>query len=478
MTSPINDDLNSLDSLAALNAAAITADATSNGSGGDGFTLADIPFSSSAISLGNSYTATPSNTYAQMLNLAPTDTGWGVGTFNTYLATYQYPYKTFTNWSDFEQGFYTYVQQRATLQGVNITGMDQAALYKGFAQDFATVFGIQINSDGTLDGTTGDWSVLTQNSSSALFDESNPNNPFILAFNQFVNTMTPSDYPKSTLPSNTNFADMSSFMASFQTFLTTNTSTNPAVSTLALLQTGAAAINSTAPNQTAFDNVGTYEQIYNAYAKNPTPAGFSTFINAFYNNEIKLKGYFTPGDSATDFLNAAQNNDPLNVQLDEMPGSSISGTGSEALLVLNRVLELLIKLVQSLQNVGIVQAQRLTYYTNFQNAYTGMISEVPVFTAGQQLTRINPNGTTSQFASPIGKTGSKSTDAGNARNDINSAFNGLMTDNIRSLRDIQENNAKQLQSNINTTNDAVNQQTDMVSTFLQQLSTMLSSILK
>jgi hypothetical protein len=145
----------------------------------------------------------------------------------------------------------------------------------------------------------------------------------------------------------------------------------------------------------------------------------------------------------------------------EKIGSSLAGNGSEKVIVLNRIILLLISLIKTLQDVGIVQANRLTYLTKYQNVYTGLQTQIPVFLK---------DGT-----KPIG---TSSTEAGQTRNDLNSSFNGILTDNLRSLRGIQEDNAKKLQSNVNATNDAVNQQTDMVSTFIQQMQTLLSTILR
>lgn len=143
----------------------------------------------------------------------------------------------------------------------------------------------------------------------------------------------------------------------------------------------------------------------------------------------------------------------------EKIGSSLSGNDSEKALVLNRIIRLLIAIIQTLQNVGIAQANRLTFITKFQNVYTALQTQIPVFLK---------DGT-----KPLGDS---STEAGQARNDLNSSFNGVLTDNLRNLRGIQEDAAKKEQTNVNQTNDAVNQQTDMCSTFIQQLSTLLNTV--
>lgn len=455
--------ISNINSANQLNAAALLlTNSLANTTTSSSFTIADIPFSQAAETLSNSYGVTPSNVYgtlnsatAPLPNNYANDKNLGSEILNGYAYSYQAPYKVINNWSDFESGYYQFFNNQVG----SSYSIDKTALYNGFLQDFATTMGIQINSDGSVGGS---WASLNT-SSPTLFDENNPNNPMILAFNQFASTVQNSNFSSPTA-----YNSASNLMTSFQNFL---------VSNFTLI--GPPYVDPTASNQNAFQNVASFETIYNTYNPGATATDFQNFMQSFYTNEVKIKGYFLPSTSTQDFANAVQNKDPTNVTYNELPNSSISETGSHALLVLNEILALLIKLIGTLQQTGVAQAQRLNYYTNFQNAYTAMQSQVPVFTQNQMLTRVNADGSVSSFASPIGiATGANSTEAGQVRNDLNSAFNGIISDNIRSLRDIQQNNAKQIQSNVNTTNDAVNQQTDMVSTFLQQLSTMLSSILR
>jgi hypothetical protein len=114
--------------------------------------------------------------------------------------------------------------------------------------------------------------------------------------------------------------------------------------------------------------------------------------------------------------------------------------------------------------VGITEAKRLQYFTNYQNVYTTLQQQIPTFTKDQ--------------AGPIGGGKDSNSDQAQTRNELNSTFNGALIDNIRNLRSVQQNNAQQVQTGVNTTNDAVNQQTDMATTFIQQLSTLLSTIYK
>lgn len=141
--------------------------------------------------------------------------------------------------------------------------------------------------------------------------------------------------------------------------------------------------------------------------------------------------------------------------------SSLDGNDSDKVIIINNILRLIIRMISALQNIGIAQAQHLNFTTQFEQAYTELQSQVPVFLKGDN--------------NPVGP---DNTDANNARNELNSSFNAFITQNLRNLAGLQDNTAKQEQSSLNQTNDAINQQTDMASTLIQQLTSLLSSILR
>ncbi len=119
-------------------------------------------------------------------------------------------------------------------------------------------------------------------------------------------------------------------------------------------------------------------------------------------------------------------------------------------------MRLLIELVTSLEKVAITQTERLTFYTKFQAAYTNIQSKIPVFLKGDIDSKLSDN----------------------ARNDLNSVFNANLMDTVRAFRDIQADNAKKEQSNINISQDSRNAMIEMVSSFLQQLSGLTSALLR
>ncbi len=215
-------------------------------------------------------------------------------------------------------------------------------------------------------------------------------------------------------------------------------------------------------------NLASYQQVYNAF----NPGGdFATEIKAFSTQQYNSLGYFDPSRSFSTWVRqllpdpvagysklSASNNYAIT-------GSTLDGNRSEDVAIINRILALLISMIGVLQKVGISQANHLTFTTSYQKSYTALQQQIPTFGAGQ----LGPNGQ-QLVISPDNKN--------TERNTINSTISANLADNIRSLNSLQQDSAKQQQSNINQTNDAVTNQTDMATTFLQQLNTLLNSVLK
>ena len=354
------------------------------------------------------------------------------------------PTQSFTTFQDLLSTYESYLESFTFLSVSTYgSGYDQA-LYQGLLQDFATAMGIQLDANDHVIG--GDWAIIQPPLD---LSSTNANNPFILAMNQFLSSFT---YPNQTPPpagaSNEPFYEY--FIHQYHKFL----------SGISTIQDPSLAYVDPTASTNPFLNLASYRQIYNAFATDTSDAAFQAFFNLFYQQEIVNKGYFLPSQMVEDWFSTVRNTFGANLFIDDI-GSSLAGNDSEKAQVLNRIILLLISLIQTLQNIGIAQANRLQYLTQFQNAYTALETQVPVFLQS------SPN--------PIGGTNSNTI---TIRNELNSSFNGIILDNLRSLRSIQEDNAKQVQSQVNRTNDAVNQQTDMVTTFLQQMTTLLGTILK
>jgi hypothetical protein len=219
--------------------------------------------------------------------------------------------------------------------------------------------------------------------------------------------------------------------------------------------------------------LSSYQQIYFGFVPNATQDGFITSFNNFVNQEVSSNGSFNPSEDFADWVQqtlppsvgtlpnlSASNNYAIT-------GSSLDGNHSDSVLIVERILELLIKMISTLQNVGIAQANHLSFTTSYEQAYTGLEQQVPTYSLGQT----GPNGKPLVISSSSSDTAQQ-----NARNDINATINGNLVDNLRALNSLQQDSAKQQQSNINQTNDAVNNQVDMATTFIQQMNTLLTSV--
>lgn len=129
-------------------------------------------------------------------------------------------------------------------------------------------------------------------------------------------------------------------------------------------------------------------------------------------------------------------------------------------IILNRIMSLLSSMIQTLQEVGVAQANQLTFLTNWQAAYTDVMNQVHSF--------VQDNGD---------KIDGNSSDEGTMRNDLNTV-NSTYTEQLRAESAAVNNTAKALQSNLNSTNSAQQTQATTATTILQQLSTILSSIFR
>lgn len=139
--------------------------------------------------------------------------------------------------------------------------------------------------------------------------------------------------------------------------------------------------------------------------------------------------------------------------------SSVDTETASELLVIDRILRLLISIIDLLQRVSAVQANRLGFLTDWQSAYTDHLSEVPQFAEGDD---------------PLG---GNSTKTKNFRSEANARMQAI-TEKVRAWRSAVQDQAKAMQSTINQSQDAANQQTQMATSIIQQLSTILSQIFR
>lgn len=154
--------------------------------------------------------------------------------------------------------------------------------------------------------------------------------------------------------------------------------------------------------------------------------------------------------------------------------------------ILNRVFDLLVLMIDVLQRTAAAQANRLNFLTQWQKAYTDELNQIHSFVGGngdgeaRELTlngEINNGGDGTTDFRPndnlISKFGNDT--AGKVRGELNST-NSIYTQQIQGNLNVISNDAKALQANVNQSNDAVQSQSDMATSILQQMSTILTSI--
>lgn len=377
-------------------------------------------------------------------------------------------------WNEFIESWTKYYRYNVT--GTIVGGSLQPGppistdnLYKFFLNNYLAPQGSSY--DSSTNTLSGDLSSLGNNfnfgGGTDLGTTSVANNPFIQAFNQnfdeILNTLSISiapavnAIPPFTTEQFTNIVS-AAFTGPVTDYLFTATSTvhHPVDDLPAGSSVTASQLNL----------LPSYQLVYQQFG--PTNGGstadFEQTLQEFYLAQIQQRGYFNPSHALADWSKTIREKYEFNA-VSPNGINSLAGNSSEKVVVINRILALLIQIISSLQNIAIAQSNHLTFRTKFQEAYTGLQKQVPVFLVGDSQ------------GTPF-KLRTTGTDESSARNDINSVLNSNLIDNLRTLRGLQEDAAKQEQANINQTTDAVNQQTDMASNFIQQLTTLLNTIFK
>ncbi len=141
--------------------------------------------------------------------------------------------------------------------------------------------------------------------------------------------------------------------------------------------------------------------------------------------------------------------------------SSMNSGKSLITLTLNSVLSLLVGMISSMQKIAVVQANRLNILIKWQEGYTNKMNTVHSF--------VSNNG--DAFVSSTAESFT------NVRRDLN-LTNSNYTEQMRSNNGLVADTAKGLQTNINATQDAVNQQSNMATSIIQQMNSIVQAIQK
>lgn len=137
------------------------------------------------------------------------------------------------------------------------------------------------------------------------------------------------------------------------------------------------------------------------------------------------------------------------------------GSSSQKVAILLDIFKLVVEMIGTIQSATLAQSQNLNLLSSWQAAYSALEQELHTFTQS--------DGT---WIGGISGTGA-SKERDNA-NQINSGYLSLMQAQSTQI----QNTAKGQQSNINQSNDAVNQQADLATSIIQEFSTILGAIYK
>lgn len=145
-------------------------------------------------------------------------------------------------------------------------------------------------------------------------------------------------------------------------------------------------------------------------------------------------------------------------------------------LVLDRIFKLLVAMIDVLQKTAAAQANRLNFLSQWQKSYTDEMNQIHAFVSQNGDGSAMRTSTIHLSHSDGGRNVDDSSAEGtNARTEMNT-LNTNFTQQMQGNRQVIADDAKALQTSVNQTNDAVQAQTDMATSILQQLSTILTSI--
>lgn len=231
-------------------------------------------------------------------------------------------------------------------------------------------------------------------------------------------------------------------------------------------------LNSDPPSDTIFslndlDSTGyamnSYERVFMAFNPNATFDDFKAKVQEFYLEVAANRVAFVPSRVFDAWVEKIQTEFVSGVGGDlSLPFlTSLSGNRSEKALVITRILRLVSDIIETMQRITATQARQLDFLTELQKNYTTLQDNIPIFTENQQ-----------GLGSTLGGSGGGDPER---RQELN-GFNQQIIEIVRGRKQIEENNAKQVQTLVNQSNDAVNQQAEIASTLLQQLSSLLQAI--
>lgn len=150
------------------------------------------------------------------------------------------------------------------------------------------------------------------------------------------------------------------------------------------------------------------------------------------------------------------------------PVVSVGDTIGKKTRILNDIFTLIVSMLSTLQKVASVQSSRLNFLSAWQNGYTELQNKLQTWTSAGPGAQVGQSSSSSA-------TSKANQHRANIRGEMNTT-NQTYTEQIKNRRSSVSTDAQALQSTVNNSNDLTNQQADLATAILQQLSTILNSI--
>lgn len=131
--------------------------------------------------------------------------------------------------------------------------------------------------------------------------------------------------------------------------------------------------------------------------------------------------------------------------------------------LLNDCIHLLTQMTAASQRIGVALANNLTFETNMQGLYTNMMSKIPIYDINRDGAALSGSGDRKDWIPIV--------------NDKNQQMS-ILSDRLRSYRDISSDNSKKIQSSLNQADDAQKSFTDLLSTIWDSMTQVFAKLFR
>lgn len=217
------------------------------------------------------------------------------------------------------------------------------------------------------------------------------------------------------------------------------------------------------------EKLTSYSDIYFAFFKDGSQTEFETRFKDFVEKVTRREGYFSLNHFVGEWYLSGVRQLAL-----AFGKTAVEETGSEKLTIIFDLFRLLTDMLGVLQKVAATQAERLRFYANMQKAYTELMNRVPNVTI-DQIVKLSGDPDENRF---------KKRDDDKNLEHANMAISGISattqsyTERMRAFRSVWSDEARSHQTSVNQSNETVNQQSNLATALLQQVSTILQGIFK